>query len=70
MNPYLSWAVVILLCSGLLTVVLWGDAALWKRKYERDDAAGDLERLRRLEEWRDALGRQYVKTNNERENDK
>ncbi len=70
MNPYLSWAVLILGCGFLLWIVLHADAALWQRKYERDDAQGDLERLRRLEEWRDALGRQYVKTLNERELDK
>jgi hypothetical protein len=69
-NPYLSWAVLILGCGFLLWIILAADARLWQRKYERDDAQGDLERLRRLEEWRDALGRQYVKTLNERELDK
>lgn len=68
MSPLVSWLALVALSGLALAIVFRIDANLWKRKYDRDRVADDLAELRRLEQWRAVLGRQYVKTNTEREN--
>jgi hypothetical protein len=64
MSPLASWIFIILVAGFALGAWLHFDAKAWKDRYEPDEKRRDridteLDDLRRLEEWRDALERMH-----------